>query len=321
MLLSSKIAGRAKTFEIETTDRAPEEYTVDSIWTNFVGCGVKETYVDAAGIRTRVLEAGTGSPLVLLHGTGGHAETYSRNIGPLSKHFHVLAIDMIGHGYTDRPPVQYTMDVFADHVIAVLDAYGERSALLSGESLGGGVACWAALKYPTRVRALALNTGILARPDAAGVKQLDDLEVRTRRLVTEFSRDLIRRRLEWLVLDPASVTDELVDIRYKIYKQAGMVEHMVTLMCTVFEMNRARVGNVDYYSHSLSDLKCPALVIWTDHNPGKSFQVVKPAIDAIPEKEVHLLSGAAHWSQWEKPAEVNALMIEFLTRFSKAGLR
>ena len=294
-----------------------KEHTVDSIWTDFAGCGVKETYIDAAGTRTRVLEAGSGAPLVLLHGTGGHAETYSRNIGSLSKHFHVLALDMIGHGYTDRPPVQYTMDVFADHVVAVLDAFGERSAFLSGESLGGGVSCWTALKYPTRVRALALNTGILARPDAAGMKQLNDVEDRTRRLAAEFSRDLIRRRLEWLVLDPASITEELVDIRYKIYKQPGMIEHMIGLMSTVFEMNRKRVGEVDYYSHSLSDLKCPALVIWTDHNPGKSFDVVKPVIDAIPEKEVHLLSGAAHWSQWEKPAEVNAWMIEFLTRLGQ----
>jgi 2-hydroxy-6-oxonona-2,4-dienedioate hydrolase len=298
-----------------------KEHMVDSIWTNFAGCGVKETYIDAAGTRTRVLEAGSGAPLVLLHGTGGHAETYSRNIGPLSKHFHVLALDMIGHGYTDRPPVQYTMDVFADHVVAVLDAFGERSAFVSGESLGGGVACWTALKYPTRVKALALNTGILARPDAAGMKQLNDVEDRTRRLAAEFSRDLIRRRLEWLVLDPASITEELVDIRYKIYKQPGMIEHMIALMSTVFEMNRRRVGDVDYYAHSLSDLKCPALVIWTDHNPGKSFDVVKPVIDAIPEKEVHLLSGAAHWSQWEKPAEVNAWMIEFLTRLSKDAHR
>src|ERR1700675_4849262 len=116
---------------IRRTDNI-EERTLDSNWTNFAGSGVKETYVDAAGVRTRVLEAGAGAPLVLLHGTGGHAETYSRNIGPLSKHFHVLALDMVGHGYTDKPRVEYTMDVFADHVMAVLDAFGETSAFLSG---------------------------------------------------------------------------------------------------------------------------------------------------------------------------------------------
>jgi pimeloyl-ACP methyl ester carboxylesterase len=287
---------------------------LDTIWSNFAGHGVKENYVQAAGFRTRVLEAGSGELVIMLHGTGGHAETYSRNIVPLSEYFHVLAIDMIGHGYTSRPNVTYTMDVFSDHVIGVMDAYGASKAALAGESLGGGVACWTALKYPSRVSKLILNTGILARPDAAGSKQLEDVEIRTRRLAAEFSRETIRRRLEWLVLDPASISEEMVDIRYRIYSQPGMVRHMVELMCTVLQMNRASVGDVDYYGHSLANLKCPALVIWTLHNPGKSLAAVQAAIDTIPKKDIYILEGAAHWSQWEKPAEVNHLMIDFLQR-------
>jgi len=287
---------------------------MDTIWTNFAGAGVKEAYIDANGVRTRVLEAGSGAPLIMLHGTGGHAETYTRNIAPLSKHCHVLAVDMIGHGYTDRPQVTYTMDVFADHIVAVMDAYGIDKATICGESLGGGVACWAALKYPDRVSALILNTGILARPDNAGSKQLDDMEARTRRLLTEFSRDTIRRRLEWLVLDPATMSDEIVDVRFNIYSQPGMVEHMVELMSTVFQMNRGAVGDIDYYGHSLTGISCPALVIWTDHNPGKSLAAVQASIDSIPQREFHLLSGAAHWAQWEKAEEVNGLMADFLQR-------
>ncbi|MDQ1489143.1 MAG: 2-hydroxy-6-oxonona-2,4-dienedioate hydrolase, partial [Actinomycetota bacterium] len=69
-----------------------------TIWLEFLGRGVSETFYDVNGIRTRVLEAGSGHPLVMLHGTGGHAETYYRNLGPLSEHFHVYSIDMIGHG-------------------------------------------------------------------------------------------------------------------------------------------------------------------------------------------------------------------------------
>jgi len=118
-----------------------------------MGTGIAEKYCTVNGIRTRVLEAGDGVPLILLHGTGGHAETYLRNIGPLSRHFRVLAIDMVGHGYTDKIDGDYTMDVFADHVAGLIDAIGEEQAFLSGESLGGGVACWTALKYPDKVRA------------------------------------------------------------------------------------------------------------------------------------------------------------------------
>ena len=64
----------------------------------------------------------------------------------------------------------------------------------------------------------------------------------------------------------------------------------------------------------IADLKCPVLLIWTDHNPGKSLAAVQHVIDTIPQKEFHLIKNAAHWAQWEKPDEVNALMIDFLNR-------
>jgi 2-hydroxy-6-oxonona-2,4-dienedioate hydrolase len=283
-------------------------------WWHLMGNGVAENYYDVNGIRTRVLEAGTGFPLILLHGTGGHAETYLRNIGPLSEHFRVLAIDMVGHGYTDRIDGDYTMDTFADHVAGLVDTIGADEVCLSGESLGGGVACWTALKYPTKVRALSLNTGILARPDQKGLADLADIEQRTEKLAKNISADTVRRRLEWLVYDPSSVTDELVQLRLKVYSQPGMAETMVKVMKTVLQMNRDAFGDVDYYSHTLAKIACPALVIWTDHNPGKSFDAIKPAIDSLPDAEVHLLEGAGHWPQWEKADEVNALMLRFLQR-------
>lgn len=72
-----------------------------SIWNELQGVELKQTWYDAGGIRTRVIEAGSGYPLFLLHGTGGHAEAYSRNIAAHAEHFRVIAYDMVGHGYTD----------------------------------------------------------------------------------------------------------------------------------------------------------------------------------------------------------------------------
>jgi 2-hydroxy-6-oxonona-2,4-dienedioate hydrolase len=295
-------------------DTAGGMVSAPTAWCHLMGTGIAEKYYDVDGIRTRVLEAGTGYPLILLHGTGGHAETYLRNIGPLSEHFRVLAIDMVGHGYTDRIDGDYTMDTFADHVAALIDIVGAGQAFLSGESLGGGVACWTALKHPAKVRALSLNTGILARPDEKGLADLADIEERTEKLAANISAETVRRRLEWLVYDPASMTDEMVQIRLKVYSQPGMTETMVKVMKTVMQMNREAFGDIDYYDHTLAQIKCPTLVIWTDHNPGKSFEAIKPAIDSIPDAEVHLLTGAGHWPQWEKPDEVNARMIDFLGR-------
>ena len=288
-----------------------------SVWLDFMDLGVKGAFYDVGGVRTRVLEAGSGPPLLILHGTGGHAETYQRNIGPLSRHFRVIVPDMIGHGFTGRPDLDYTLDDFADHLFALLDVMGIDRAHVSGESLGGCIAAWMTITQPERVDRLVLNTGILDRPDEKGLVQLADLEQRTRKLADDCSLDTVRRRLEWLVLDSQTMTEEMVHIRHRIYNQPGMIDSVVRVMNAVLSMNRGLYCGGDYLARErMADITRPTLVLWSDHNPGKPFDVIKPAIDLIPNAEVHIIKDAAHWPQFEKPEVVNGLMIDFLTRVS-----
>src|SRR5450432_2181400 len=84
------------------SDTRPANFS--SVWADLRGVSFKQNYIDAGGIRTRCIESGDpAKPLVLaLHGVGGHAEAYSRNCGPHADHFWFVAIDMLGHGWTDR---------------------------------------------------------------------------------------------------------------------------------------------------------------------------------------------------------------------------
>ena len=284
-----------------------------TMWADLSTSGFELSFPTVNGIRTRVLTAGSGPALLLLHGTGGHLETYQKNIAELSKHFTVVVPDMIGHGYTDRPDVNYTLDDYADHLFALLDQLGIGAAFLSGESIGGCIAAWMALRSPARARALVLNTGILERPDAAGLKQLDDLEERTRKLADNLTLDAVRRRMEWLVLEPGQMTDEMIGVRYDIYAQPGMLADVVKILHAVLEMNRGEYCGGDYINAArLPEISCPTLVLWSDHNPGKPYKRVKPAIDSIPGVTVRVVANAAHWPQFEQPDEVNQCMIEFL---------
>jgi 2-hydroxy-6-oxonona-2,4-dienedioate hydrolase len=284
-----------------------------TMWSDLATSGFEVTFPVVDGVRTRVLTAGSGPALLLLHGTGGHLETYQKNVTELSQHFQVIVPDMIGHGYTDRPDVDYTLDDYADHLFALLDHFGVSTAYLSGESIGGCIAAWMALRSPERAAALVLNTGILERPDEAGLAQLADLEVRTARLVDELTLDVVRRRMEWLVLDPSVMTDEMIRIRYDIYSQPGMVDDVVKILHAVLEMNRGLYCGGDYIdAKRLPEISCPTLVLWSDHNPGKPYERVKPAIDSIPNVKVHVVADAAHWPQFEQPQVVNRHMIDFL---------
>ena len=75
--------------------------------------------------------------LIFLHGTGGHAEAYVRNLAAHAAHFDTYAIDMLGHGYTSKPDYDYEIPRYIEHLLGFLDARGIERVSLSGESLGG----------------------------------------------------------------------------------------------------------------------------------------------------------------------------------------
>jgi pimeloyl-ACP methyl ester carboxylesterase len=83
-----------------------------------------QKYYMAGGVRTRCFEKGKRKAVILLHGAGGHAETWVRNIFSLAQHFRVLAVDYLGHGYTDKPKITYELEAFSKHLVDFMDAVG-----------------------------------------------------------------------------------------------------------------------------------------------------------------------------------------------------
>jgi pimeloyl-ACP methyl ester carboxylesterase len=286
-----------------------------SIWLDLMGSGVSENFYVVNGARTRVLEAGMGPALVLLHGTGGHAETYCRNIGPLSEHFHVLAMDLVGHGFSGRPDdIDYTVADYANHVVGLLDTLAIDRAHVSGESLGGMVSAWVGIAHPGRVDKVVMNTGTLARPDAAGQAQLNDLEQRTLALARDgVTRDAVRHRMNWLVADASRMTDEMIDCRLRIYEQEGMLDSVARIMSSVVGMLRGDNGDEYMAPGVLKTLKRPTLVLWTEDNPGQTTELARKVSADIPNGRFEVLSDCGHWPQFERPDVFNQTHIAFLT--------
>ena len=108
---------------------------MSSIWNTLQGVPFQQTYINAGGVNTRVIEAGEGPVLIFLHGTGGHAEAYLRNIEEHAKHFRVMAIDMVGHGYSDMPDLDYGPQDYVDFMLNFIDAIGADT---DGDGIGGG---------------------------------------------------------------------------------------------------------------------------------------------------------------------------------------
>ena len=111
---------------------------------------------------------------------------------------------------------------FAAQIVDLLDSLGIDKAHIEGESLGGWVALWMALHHPDRVDKMILNTtagihfdhGAVQERPAEG-RQL--LRQRSMEAIQNPNRETIRKRLEWLMASPDRVTDELVEVRYRMY--------------------------------------------------------------------------------------------------------
>jgi 2-hydroxy-6-oxonona-2,4-dienedioate hydrolase len=286
---------------------------VSTFWLEMLGGEVR--YYNAGGIRTRCLEAGSGPPLVLLHGTGGHAESWIRNVVPLSADFHVYAIDMVGHGLTDKPALDYTPRDYATHVVAFLDAVGAPRAHITGESLGGWVALWLAVDYPGCVDRLILNT-------AAGLKLTDAQEIvpparaemarLTRDAIENPNMDTVRRRMEWLVKDKGQITDELVATRLRIYQDPATRQVMPRILAGAALGSGAEANPLVITPDHLGRVARPTLVLWTSDNPGTSWQEAEGAAGLLPDGQFHLLGDCAHWPQYEQAATYNRLTARFL---------
>jgi len=279
-----------------------------SVWADLRGVSFQQGWLDADGVRTRFMSAGDPSKplLLLLHGVGGHAEAYVRNFGAHGEHFWTVAIDMIGHGWTDKPDVQYQLPDYQKHVLAVLKALGRESAMISGESLGGWVAAWMAVHNPGVVEKLVLNTagGWTAHPAVmARIKTLSN------QAASDPSWERIRTRLEFLMCDPSTVTDDLIETRRAIYAQPGFAASMERIMCLQdMEIRRPNMITQDQYRC----IKAPTLVLWTSHDPTATPEEGAQIADMIPGSRFIVMNQCGHWPQYEDAALFNQVHVDFL---------
>lgn len=279
-----------------------------SVWADFRGTSFSQGWLDAGDIRTRYLHAGEkGKPvLLLLHGVGGHAEAYSRNLRAHAVDFDVWAIDMIGHGWSDKPHHNLEVAHYVNHVLSFLDAIGADKAHISGESLGGWVASRIAADYPERIERLVLNTAGGSQADPNVMARLKSLSLQA---ATDPSWEFIEARVQWLMADKSKANDDLIATRQAIYAQPGMAEAMVYNMA-LQEMDirqRNLMQPADY-----GRIEAPTLVLWTSDDPTADVSEGRRIASMIPGALFTVMDGCGHWPQFEDAETFNRIHTNFL---------
>lgn len=282
--------------------------TYQSIWADLQGVAFEQGYIEAAGVRTRYLHAGRkGAPaLIFIHGTGGHAEAYVRNLAAHGEHFDTYAIDLLGHGFSDKPDYDYTIPAYVEQVIGFMDALGIDRASISGESLGGWVTSHLAVRHPERVNKLVLNTAGGERLDAETLARICQM---TTAAVEDPSWDRVKARLQWLMYIPEKVHDDLVATRQAIYAQPAMKRSIQHVLSMHTPQARAKYALAP---EQWRRIQAPTLVLWTDHDPTASIEKGRELAESIPGSQFVVMKDCGHWPQFEDAATFNRIHLDFL---------
>lgn len=278
-----------------------------SVWTSFPGLDFTVKYVQVGRWRTRVLESGHGpQTLILMAGTGGHLEAYSRNLAAFAEHYRVVAFDYPGHGYTTLADSNLEMVDYIEHLVALMDALGIEKAHLNGESLGGWIAVKFAAAHPDRVGKLVLNTpgGTMSTPEV-----MERIRSLSQAAADDPTPERVRARLEWLMADNSRVTDELVEIRRGIYSRPGFSDSMRHILC--LQDPEIRLWN-RISDEEFAAVPHGALVVWTSDDPSGPAGAGIEMASKIADGRFELITDAGHWPQWEQYDQFNKMVLAFL---------
>lgn len=287
-----------------------------SLWLDFLGAEIKYIQTPSFG-SIRVAESGKGNTeaLVLLHGIGGHIEAYAKNVVALGKEFHVVAIDFVGHGLSEkRTDIDYIPSTYAALVAEVMDVLDIESAHVHGESLGGWVAGVFAARYPKRIKRLVLNTTagipVVSEKGHQDLRDLDELNKRN--FGKAPSIESVRLRMQWLMHESNwhLLDDELIGSRLALY-QLPEFQKSAPLVFRLLDRHEELSERNEFLP--VEELQCDTLFFWTRYNPIHDIPAAEAACARNSRAQLYVMKAdAAHWPQYEAPEEFNAVMIHYL---------
>lgn len=260
----------------------------------------------AATIQTNYHDIGHGDPVILIHGSGPGVTAFANwrlTMPALATQFRVIAPDMVGFGFTERPKdYQYNMENWVTHIVGFMDALGLPAAHLVGNSFGGALALALAIRHPERVKKLVLM-GSVGVPFPI-TKGLDAVWGYTP------SIERMRELLDIFAYDRTLVNDELAKMRYEASIRPGFQEAFAAM----FPAPRQQwVDAMTSPQAAIQALPHETMIVH-----GREDQVIPLSnayqlLEWIPKAQLHVFGQCGHWTQIEHATRFNTLLTQFFS--------
>jgi pimeloyl-ACP methyl ester carboxylesterase len=264
------------------------------------------TTADANGIKTNYLEAGQGDPVVLIHGSGPGVTSYAnwRLVLPaLAENFRVVAPDMVGFGFSERPAnISYGVQTWADQVIGLMDTLELPKAHLVGNSFGGAIALRIATQHPERVGKLVLMGSMgVPFPITDGLERVWGYEP---------SFENMRKVLDVFAYSRDLVNDELAEVRYRGSIQPGFQESFAAM----FPAPRQRwVEAMCTPEDEIRRLPHRTLIVHGREDQVIPVQTSLRLMELIDNADLSVFSHCGHWSMIERTRDFNRSVSQFFS--------
>ncbi len=248
-----------------------------------------------------------GRPVVLVHGFSVPYIIWDPTFQALvSAGFRVLRYDLFGRGFSDRPRRKYDNSLFVRQLNELLETLQLSRINLVGLSMGGAIAAAFTVRYPSRIRKLALIDPVGTQPmplnllyRAAilpGISELIFGLAGSGRMVRSLASDFF---------DPAHVA--MLQDQYRVQMQFRGFKRAILSTLRSKTLN----GFPDVYEQ-LSKLNTPILLLWGRNDQTLPFAQSRPILELIPRVEFHAIEDCGHIPHYERPAIVNPILIRFL---------
>jgi len=273
---------------------------------------IQDHWITLDGARMRYLRDGRGPELVLVHGLLGYSFSWRYTLPYLARQASVLAVDMLGVGFSDRPPgLDSSLRSSAERLLRFLDAVGVASCDLLGTSHGGAISMMAAALDPGRIRRLVLVAPVnpwssQGKNLAAllGHRAVAPIVMRVAPRLKAIQPYLLRR----LYGDPTRIRPGTLEGYAGPFELPGAFRHELRILSTWDRDLRDLESMLPRISH------IPSLLIWGDLDNAVFPHSAVPLRNNFHDCQVEIFPGVGHLPYEEVPDEFNRVVGDFLSR-------
>jgi pimeloyl-ACP methyl ester carboxylesterase len=244
-----------------------------------------------------------GLPVVFIHGFPFSHKMWEPQMRELPNNIHAIAYDVRGHGSGDVGDGQFTLELFVDDLIVLLDHLGIEKAILCGLSMGGYIALRAIERHPNRIKGLVLcDTKSESDTNDEKIKRTSSIKTVKSAGVSAFAEDFVKAVFWEKTFENNT---EAIEFTKKLVRENSTLGICGTLLALA-----ARTDT----TQSFSSINVPTCIIVGEHDKLTPPPVAQAMHKAIAGSELHILSNAGHMSNLENTKDFNENLVAFLKK-------